>query len=114
MEERKNPLCVISKEGNENGWHDLQDNSAWSANPYGDAFAVVPDHLYESIWETRGFCDIELSEDGTEVVSFTALPIPEIPEPEAEPTQEERIAELEAQNMMLMDCLLEMSEIVYA
>ena len=31
-----------------------------------------------------------------------------------EPTQEERIAELEAQNEMLMSCLLEMSEIVYA
>lgn len=30
------------------------------------------------------------------------------------PTQEERIAELEAQNAMLMECLLEMSEVVYA
>lgn len=33
---------------------------------------------------------------------------------EPEPTQEERIAQLEEQNMMLMNCLLEMSEIVYA
>lgn len=31
-----------------------------------------------------------------------------------EPTQEERIAELEAQNRMLTTCLLEMSEVVYA
>lgn len=30
------------------------------------------------------------------------------------PTQEERIAELESQNEMLMQCLLEMSELVYA
>ena len=36
------------------------------------------------------------------------------PEPVAEPTAEERIAALEAENAMLMECLLEMSEIVYA
>lgn len=33
---------------------------------------------------------------------------------ETEPTAEERITELETQNAMLMECLLEMSEIVYA
>ena len=33
---------------------------------------------------------------------------------QTEPTDKERIAELEAQNAMLMECLLEMSEIVYA
>lgn len=36
----------------------------------------------------------------------------EIPEPE--PTTEERIAELESQNQMLTQCLMEMSQIVYA
>lgn len=30
------------------------------------------------------------------------------------PTQEERLAELEAQNQMLTQCLMEMSQIVYA
>lgn len=30
------------------------------------------------------------------------------------PTAEERIAELEQQNTMLMECLLELSEIIYA
>ena len=34
--------------------------------------------------------------------------------PEPEPTPEERIAELEAQNQMLTQCLMEMSQIVYA
>jgi hypothetical protein len=37
-----------------------------------------------------------------------------IPTPEPKPTPEERIAELEAQNTMLMECVLEMSEIIYA
>ena len=84
--ERKNPFCVISKETfGEYAVHDIQTNSAWSTNPYED-YAVVPDEMVESIMETRGFCDIELNEDGTEVVSFTAREIPDIPEPDPEPT----------------------------
>ena len=35
-------------------------------------------------------------------------------EESTEPTAEERIAALEEENAMLMECLLEMSEIVYA
>lgn len=34
--------------------------------------------------------------------------------PEPEPTPEERLAELEAQNQILTQCLMEMSQIVYA
>ena len=34
--------------------------------------------------------------------------------PVSEPTPEERLAELEAQNLMLTQCLMEMSQIVYA
>ena len=34
--------------------------------------------------------------------------------PETEPSPEERLAELEAQNQMLTQCLMEMSQIVYA
>ena len=34
--------------------------------------------------------------------------------PEPEPTPEERMAALEAQNQMLTQCLMEMSQIVYA
>lgn len=36
----------------------------------------------------------------------------EVPAPE--PTPEQRISELEAQNQMLTECLIEMSQIVYA
>lgn len=35
-------------------------------------------------------------------------------EPEPKPSTEERVAQLEAQNETLLECLLEMSEIVYA
>ena len=104
---RKNPFCVISKTANENGWHDLQKNSAWSANLYGDGFAIVPDGMVEAIWETCGYCDIVLNEDGTDVVSFTAKEIPVLPTEEPKPTQLDII---EAQTMytaMMTDTLLE-------
>lgn len=88
--QRVNPFCVISKAtfGDYNV-RDIQTNSAWGANPYGNDYAVVPDDMVTDILETRGFCDIVLNEDGTEVVSFTAREIPEIPVAEAEPTTED-------------------------
>ena len=88
--QRVNPFCVISKAiYGEYAVRDIQTNSAWSANPYGNDYAVVPDDMVLEIMETRGFCDIELNADCTEVVSFTAREIPDIPVEEAEPTTED-------------------------
>lgn len=97
---RKNPFCVISKDtfGDYNV-RDIQTNSSWSKNPYGDDYAVVPDEMVQDILATRGFCDIELNEDGTEIISFTAREVPEIPQPEMPPSSEERLSALE--NAML-------------
>lgn len=86
---RKNPFTVISKVTfGEYKVRDIQQNSSWGRNPYED-YAAVLDNLVESIMETKGFVDIVLNEDGTEVVSFTALEIPDIPVPEVETTEEE-------------------------
>lgn len=88
--QRVNPFCVISKAiYGEYAVRDIQTNSAWGANPYGNDYAVVPDYMVTDILETKGFCDIVLNEDGTEVVSFTAREIPNIPVAEAEPTTED-------------------------
>ena len=88
----KNPLCVISIDTfGENKMHDVQTNSGWSSNPYGEDYAVVPDEMVEAIIETKGFCDITLNDGGTEVVSFVAREIPEIPEPEAPISAEEQL-----------------------
>lgn len=87
--QRVNPFCVISKQTfGEYNVRDIQTNSSWNANPYED-YAVVPDAMVPYIMETQGFCDIVLNEDGTEVVSFTALEIPVIPVAEAEPTTDD-------------------------
>ena len=94
--QRVNPFCVISKSTfGEYAVRDIQTNSAWGENPYGEDYAIVPDDMVTAIMETKGFCDILLNEDGTEVVSFTAREIPELPEAPHEPTLEERVTTLE-------------------
>ena len=94
--QRVNPFCVISKETfGEYAVRDIQTNSGWSENPYGEDYAVVPDDMVADILETRGFCDIKLSKDKTTVTSFTAREIPEIPTSEPGPTLEDRVATLE-------------------
>ena len=87
--ERKSPFCIIAKNVWENGGRDIQTCDAWASNPYPDTYAVVPDEMVESIMETCGFCDIELNEEGTEVVSFTAREIPVLSNDELEPTENE-------------------------
>ena len=94
--QRVNSFCVISKSvvevedinGKKHDLHMIETNSSWGSNPYGEDYAVVPDEMVLAIQETRGFCDIELNEDGTEVVGFTPREIPEIkpPKESAEPT----------------------------
>lgn len=89
---RKNPICVISVETfGEYGVHSVQTSTAWSENPYSEGYAIVPDDMVQDIMDTRGFCDIELNEDGTEVISFAAREIPVIEEPEPEPTANELV-----------------------
>jgi hypothetical protein len=84
---KENPFCVISiATYGENEMHDIQTNSGWSKNPYGDGYAVVSDEMVQDILETKGYCDIVLNDDGTEVVSFTARDIPEPEAVKAEPT----------------------------
>lgn len=94
MEELNRPLCVISIETfGEYAVHDIQTNSVWASNPYED-YAVVPDDMVEGIMATKGFCDITLNEEGTEVASFVAREIPTFPE-EPEEEKEDVWAELD-------------------
>ncbi len=105
---RKNFFCVVSKATfGEYNVHDIQTNSAWSANPYGEDYAVVPDGMVESIMETGGFCDIELNKDGTKVTAFTPLERPVIQEPEAAPTQLDRVEAQVTYTAMMTGTMLE-------
>lgn len=94
--ERLNPFCVISKNVfGEHAVRDIQTNSAWQKNPYGDDYAIVPDDMVEDILKTRGYCSIRFNQEETEVASFTPREIPETPKIERKPTTEERLAALE-------------------
>lgn len=86
---RKNDFCVISKTPNENGWYDIQTNSAWSANPYGEDYAEVLDELVEGAMATCGYLIPTFNEDETKMISFVATEIPTFPEPEVEPTTDD-------------------------
>lgn len=89
---RQNPFCVISiATYGENEMHDIQTNSGWTENPYGEEYAVVPDDVVQDVLETKGFCDIVLNDNNTEVVSFTARDIPELPEPEIPVSETEQL-----------------------
>lgn len=110
MKKIENPFCVISKETfGEYAVHDIQTNSAWNENPYED-YVIVPDEMVTDILATKGFCDITLNDKETEVVSFVAKEIPEIPEPIPEPTIEERVSDLEAYSadLLYQVCLLQL------
>ena len=104
--QRVNPFCVISKATfGEYAVRDIQTNSAWGENPYGEDYAVVPDDMVQDILATRGFCDIVLNEDGTEVVEFTPREIPEIPQEEAPPRDIDILYEIEAEQELRICCL---------
>ena len=124
-------MNIIQINANENGgrppmqsWH--------GAPPAG--YALVPDALDTSVFfDFMGFVTLEL--DGSTVTAMTgnqeALDAykASLPEPvEPPPTTEERVAALEAENKLLKeqvkmqsqqqtfleDCLLEISDVVYA
>lgn len=94
-EKREHPFTVISII-TYNGMHDIQQNTAWSNNPYENLYAIVPDTMVEDIIKTKGYCDIKLDADGTEVESFAAREIPKI-----EATEEISDTELIQAEMLL-------------
>lgn len=72
-------LYVISKEPfGEYNVHDIQANSCWCECVL-DGYVAIPDTLLEGILATKGYCDLVLSSDGTQLLSFTAREIPEAP-----------------------------------
>lgn len=58
-------------------WDNVQHNS----------FATFPDEMIDGIVNCEGFCDLQLNENGTEVVSFTALEMPYYMKKVHEPSQ---------------------------
>ena len=124
---KRNPRMPVARE--------ILTNIEFDEGAY-KTFAVIPDNLLDGILETRGWCELELSDDGKTVVNFIATEIPEyIRKRKEEPTLEERIAALAEENATLKeekamqeaqisalcdqmdfyeDCIVEMAEVIYA
>lgn len=58
-----------------NNVHDIQSNSCWSECAL-DGYVVIPDEMVDAVLATKGYCDIVLNNEGTELASFTARAIP--------------------------------------
>lgn len=90
-------------------------NSPWETT-VPEGWAVIPAGV--ALPDSFPFVDVTV-EDVDGVSTVTALhgremPPDNTPAPEPEPTLKEQVAELQEQNKTLTQCLLEMSEIVYA
>lgn len=74
-------MIVISKKTfGEDKCRYIKGNSIMDSNTYGDDYAIIPTDMEDEIIKTRGYCDIKLNKDGTEVIAFTAREIPVIEE----------------------------------
>ena len=96
----------------------IKDPESWVLidEGYGDRYNLCQGNYFEKPIRTMGgACRYKLVEG--KPVECTEEEIAEQEEalkPVPTPTQEERMSELEAQNQMLTQCLMEMSQIVYA
>lgn len=96
----------------------LPDTTDWVEidSGFGDKYHHAQNNYFpQPIYTESGVCRYKLV-DG-KPVECTAEEIAaqeEANKPEPVPTTEDRLKELESQNQMLMECMLEMSETVYA
>lgn len=91
-------LTIISKE-QINGLHPIEAQSS-RTSVWLDGYIVAPEHLTNKVWETCGYCDLIIDENGELVdITPTERPTPELPTPT--PTTDERITTLEADNAAL-------------
>ena len=90
----------------------LDGNTVQEVYNYEDL--IIPTPIADTDYEfTTWNPEIPLNGEITENISFNAIFKSTLPEPEPEPTVEERVTALEEQNAVLEECLLEMSEVVY-
>lgn len=79
---------------------------------YGEDGEIITPETVEQYTVTVPIMEARNVEMAAEEIAEFERQQAELPEPE--PSPEERLAELEAQNQMLTQCLMEMSQIIYA
>ena len=81
---------------------------------YGDRYNLCQGNYFDKpLYDERGICRYKLVNGRPVERTQEEMDADYVP-PEVKPSMDERIKQLEAQNETLLECLLEMSEIVYA
>lgn len=91
--------------------HDMTGNTGWQEAV--DASVLDDDPMLTSLTDARGIACYKVSE-GVVYTRMAEEMNADYTEPEEMKTENERIAKLEETDAMLTECLLEMSELVYA
>ena len=94
----------------------LPDITGWMEidSGYGDKYQHAQGNYFpQPIMDERGIYRYKL-ENGKPIERTASEMDADYVVPEPKPSTDERVAQLEAQNETLLECLLEMSEIVYA
>lgn len=94
----------------------LHDTTGWTQidSGYGDKYHHAQGNYFpQPIMDERGIYRYKLVDGKPEERTQGEMDADYV-EPEPKPSTEERVAQLEALNETLLECLLEMSEIVYA
>ena len=97
-------MTIIELDSRNDGGHNLQSQSG-RESCWLDGWIEVPAHLEAAVWDTLGWCDLQI-EDGKLVgITPTERPEPE-PQPTPEPTQLDRVEAQATYTAMMTDTLL--------
>ena len=77
-------LTIIEIAAREDGGHGLQSQSH-RTECWLEGWIAVPEELTEAVWESGGYCELDIQNGGLVGITPTERP----PEPEPEPTVED-------------------------
>lgn len=98
-------MTIISIEAEQDGGHNIE-NQSWRTAPWLPGHVVVPKALENAVWESKGYCDLELDEDG-KLVNIIPREIPEVPEPTPEPTEMDKLQAQVLYTALVTDSLIQ-------
>lgn len=82
-------MTIIQIEALDTGQHPIQSQSG-RTSCWLEGWVEVPEHLEAHVWDSLGWCDLDIQDGVLVGITPTERPEPE-PEPEAPPTELEQL-----------------------
>lgn len=82
-------MIIIAIHALDTGQHPIQSQSGRTAC-WLEGWVEVPEHLESAVWDSLGWCDLDIQDGVLVGITPTERPEPE-PEPEAPPTELEQL-----------------------